>query len=473
MTEEWRIKTYYEPRVLVETQSVLAPLYSDVLLCIDGGQATLLRNLLDYAHRRSTFVSEYGTNTYLAPTNEEWDALQATVSNLEGQLMGTLCDSLGPKLDAILAAAECVCAKSGASAAANVVDPSIFNFTTVNNYYEYSSNEPSTSIPAPTDEERCGLAQAIYGLGYQKVTEAFLPGFRLAFDTLIPALAGIIALWLPGVGIPAAIGVYVVAELVQELLEIGYDIAETNLTNWLWNSKQDLVCGLYAALAAGGDTQAAWMTVYNDLVKDNPELSDGDEVIIKWGLGPATQSVARKAQTENTARYQEVVDPGYCAVCPEEPIIGSDWIAYPYAGDNRVVHYDDPSPSSTPSVCITYDIPSGMRLVGVMFQVRDQYGTVYNWDRNPGGGCGGSTHSLCGPLVDDWPPGWWYWHNAGGPEHDRIEARDTLHAGATLTSGLDLCTGPLLAGYQIRHPHAAGRIGGYYWETHYLVYRYP
>jgi hypothetical protein len=301
-----------------------------------------------------------------------------------------------------------------------------------------------------------------------------MPIWKVGYRLALAAVSLVIVAQTGGVALPVLLGAWTLGELIEKLFDLSYESAESNLYNWVVANKDELICAMYEKLqAASGNMRLDWLEIHGELVAGQPELSDGDELFIKWCYGAPACSGAKKAQEVDSPWYQSVVAPGYCAVCPEPPIIGSDWIAYPYYGDNREIHYDDPSPSSTPRVCCTYEIPDGMRLVGVMFEVHDQYGTVYNWDRNPGSGCGGSTHSLCGPLVDDWPPGWWYWQNSNGPEHDRIEALNTLHPGATLTSGLDLVTGPVLAGYQIGHPHAAGRIGGFYWTTHYLVYRYP
>lgn len=55
---------------------------------LSGAQLTLLRNLTQYLHRVSTFVSEYQQTSYLVPTGDEWDALEAIVADMERILMG-------------------------------------------------------------------------------------------------------------------------------------------------------------------------------------------------------------------------------------------------------------------------------------------------------------------------------------------------------------------------------------------------
>lgn len=88
MTDALRRKRYVESRVLIETGRVLSPQFLDATLYITGAELELLRNMMAYLNRESTFVSEYGDGYYLTPTVAEWDALQAIVAHLEEMLMG-------------------------------------------------------------------------------------------------------------------------------------------------------------------------------------------------------------------------------------------------------------------------------------------------------------------------------------------------------------------------------------------------
>jgi len=109
MSESWRRKSYYDPRVVIRTSFVLDPPFPDALVCLTGPQLAMLRNVTQYLHRRSTFASEYHEGYYLAPTNEEWDQLAAIVSDLEDKLM--TCEDFMQVLQDIKAAAECACEK--------------------------------------------------------------------------------------------------------------------------------------------------------------------------------------------------------------------------------------------------------------------------------------------------------------------------------------------------------------------------
>lgn len=88
MSETERRTRYDNKRVMIETQRVLDSQFDDAVLCITGGQLELLRNLMMYLRRESTFVSEYHASDYFTPTVGEWDNLLAVVANLEEKLMG-------------------------------------------------------------------------------------------------------------------------------------------------------------------------------------------------------------------------------------------------------------------------------------------------------------------------------------------------------------------------------------------------
>lgn len=87
MTDVERHEGYKGTRVLIATERVLTPQFRATLLYVTGGQLEMLRNLMMYLHRVSTFVSEYHDSYYLSPTVAEWDNLQAIVAELENMLM--------------------------------------------------------------------------------------------------------------------------------------------------------------------------------------------------------------------------------------------------------------------------------------------------------------------------------------------------------------------------------------------------
>ena len=110
MSDSWRRKTYYKPRVLISTSRVLTPQFEDGLICLTGAELEMIRNLTQYLHRRSTFAeSESGTG-YLTPDTADWDTIQAIVANLEEKIMG--CEELMTLFEDMLTAMQCVCNKT-------------------------------------------------------------------------------------------------------------------------------------------------------------------------------------------------------------------------------------------------------------------------------------------------------------------------------------------------------------------------
>lgn len=77
-----------EYRVLVNAKTFLNPDFSDACLFFTGGQIELMRNLMQYANRRSTFVSAYWIGYYESPDDADWNLIQQRVADLEETLMG-------------------------------------------------------------------------------------------------------------------------------------------------------------------------------------------------------------------------------------------------------------------------------------------------------------------------------------------------------------------------------------------------
>ncbi|GAG68913.1 unnamed protein product [marine sediment metagenome] len=75
-------------RVLVDAKAFLNTTIDAGVLYFTPGQIELMRNLMQYAGRRSTFVSDYFIGYYLSPTDADWNLIQAEVADLEETLMG-------------------------------------------------------------------------------------------------------------------------------------------------------------------------------------------------------------------------------------------------------------------------------------------------------------------------------------------------------------------------------------------------
>lgn len=75
-------------RVLVQAKAFMDPDLRDAVVFLTGGQLELLRNLMQYANRRTTFVSDYYIGYYLSPDDYNWNFIQQRVADLEEKLMG-------------------------------------------------------------------------------------------------------------------------------------------------------------------------------------------------------------------------------------------------------------------------------------------------------------------------------------------------------------------------------------------------
>lgn len=75
-------------RVLVDAKAFLNTTIAAGVLYFTPGQIELMRNLMQYANRRSTWVSDYYVGYYLSPDDTDWDLIQERVADLEETLMG-------------------------------------------------------------------------------------------------------------------------------------------------------------------------------------------------------------------------------------------------------------------------------------------------------------------------------------------------------------------------------------------------
>jgi len=312
LAEDWRRKGYYRTRVLIPVDEVLESEFGDCLVCLTGGQLNLVRNLLLYAERRSTFVSEYHEGYYLAPTTEEWDALQEVVADLEGNLMD--CEQFTKDLQEILDWVRLLSTLPGGTFSEAELEA--FPYTD-----EVADNELT-----PAEEDACAIAQLWFEWGYQVITEHVLPATRWGFDYLIPAVTAFIA---TAIGGPVAgMGAWAIAEFVQEILEIFYRGAETNLVNWMDTNKEDIVCVLYPWLIDGAYASTAWAAAYAAVIEPAEDISAGDKLMLNLFMGSWAGSNAALAFEEETEWATSNVQEGYCDDCEEAPVEGNDWIAY-------------------------------------------------------------------------------------------------------------------------------------------------
>ncbi|GAG80732.1 unnamed protein product, partial [marine sediment metagenome] len=75
-------------RVLVDAKAFLNTQINAAVLYFTPGQIELMRNMMQYANRRTTWVSDYYIGYYLSPDDTDWNLIQAEVADLEDTLMG-------------------------------------------------------------------------------------------------------------------------------------------------------------------------------------------------------------------------------------------------------------------------------------------------------------------------------------------------------------------------------------------------
>lgn len=343
MSEEWRRKAYYRTRVLIPINECLDSAFGDCLVCLTGGELNLIRNLLLYAERRSTFVDEYHDQYYLAPDNDDWDALQAMVGHLEGSMMD--CEQFTTDLQEILDWVRLQSTLPGGTFSEG--EQAAFP------YDDSIADDELT----PAEEDACDVAQLWFEWGYQVITEQVLPATRWGFDYLVPAVAGFIALAIGGP--PAAMGVYALAEFIQELLEIFYRGSETNLVNWMDTNKEDIVCVLFGWLKVGGDASEIWEHVYDAVIGPAEDISYGDKLMLSLFMGSWAGSNAQLAFTAETEWATSNVEAGYCDECGEVYDLEMEYSFPPCPGP------DGWWPSATKAECYGAGYPAAHRIESV------------------------------------------------------------------------------------------------------------
>ncbi|GAH11876.1 unnamed protein product, partial [marine sediment metagenome] len=113
----------------------------------------------------------------------------------------------------------------------------------------------------------------------------------------------------------AGMGAWTIAEFIQELMEIFYRGAETNLVNWMDTNKQDIVCILNSALLTGGYTSNIWNLVKDNIITPAEDISVGDKLMINLFMGSWAGSNAQLAFDAETEWSTSNVIAGYCDGC--------------------------------------------------------------------------------------------------------------------------------------------------------------
>lgn len=90
MSDPLKRHNYVQNRILITSARILSPEFAPAYLRFSGAQIELMRNLLDYGNRETTFVDSYEGDHYFTPSDEDLDSLFEIVADLEEILMGNI-----------------------------------------------------------------------------------------------------------------------------------------------------------------------------------------------------------------------------------------------------------------------------------------------------------------------------------------------------------------------------------------------
>jgi len=80
--------SYRTDRILLSAARLLDTQFDGFSLHLTGAQVEMLRNVVDYLNRPSSYVETYGDGYYITPDAADFDEIQAIVADLEDKLMG-------------------------------------------------------------------------------------------------------------------------------------------------------------------------------------------------------------------------------------------------------------------------------------------------------------------------------------------------------------------------------------------------
>lgn len=371
MVESWQLKRYYPPRVLISAENVTDEAVAEVLLCLSNTEVSVLLGLLEYAHRRSTWVVEHRDTVYVSPDADLWDLVQAWVATLEGKLMAGMCDQVTELLTEIRDAIELCCGSGGVNVPGSIIPDNWQTVPGITRYFGYGTELPNEILLVTQDDERCALAQLWYQGLWEMMTEAVLPSLRTAWSSLLPAAAFALATWTGGITFPVVLGVWAFASLLSQLLDVAYDVAESNIQNYMMGARHDITCAMYFAFAEGSQLGDVAEAAYQRAFADAPDLSYGDKLILRL-FGWVTLLGVKRAREEATPWAEFYVVPGYCADCEEEPepdIEGDDWWAQAIPdGEGRAI-LTKSGEASWVGGCVPLTVTHSYPLVGVVWDV--------------------------------------------------------------------------------------------------------
>ncbi len=328
MTETWRKKPYYKPRVLIGVQDCLASTYDGVLVCLTAGQVNVLRNLLEYAKRRSTFVSSYEESYYIAPSATEWDGLQAMIADLEDKLMG--CEDIGIALENIADALDCVCHSLRSMQAQG--QPQDDGYSGQRQYDDYTSDVIEDVDPVPGGFGTWDAWRVAKCKGARKMVDDVIAatndiGQKIASGFLITFTVINGLLLLSVLAAPIAVVIQVVALFIS----IGIGYAYIDVSTWLGEHKESLVCLIYNAATANAAYDG--LRAYIDAQWDISPSKEPTKLFFTYeGL-----STIFDGDMRDYTSWEGQYEAGYCSGCSQLELgVAFGWVWPPCQNGSHV-----------------------------------------------------------------------------------------------------------------------------------------
>jgi len=259
----------------------------------------MLRALLEYAERRSTFVTEYADSYYLAPTEAEWEQLQDVVAETQENLVA--CTDIESLLAELL---EC-CRNTQAS-----LWPGGGQLADQRDYDDYQSSVEHEVGDPPAEfadwpawvSYKCKAAQKIVddidSLG-NKLEVWYSAGAAITFAVFQTMVLG------TAVAPPIAL----VLAIVSTLAVAGTAAAMIAFQAWVQEHKSNLVCAIHQS-----DTEQDAYDAVQQYINDNWDLV----LAPQFGEALFSHDVISKCFDGglDVTAYSDL----YCTVCATDPL---------------------------------------------------------------------------------------------------------------------------------------------------------
>lgn len=301
------MQAYYGPRVIMDANYTTTALGDDILMQVTSSDRELLLNLLEYAHRRTSFAVEYYEGGYDIPDDALFDIISANIAELELKLMS---DTLTPLFERMAVALECLCNKESNASITNQT------WTTLtNDLNEMAMTEGIVSLvdegdySQPIDEDRCAIATLVWAQSKEWITEVGLPAMDASIDLLLPLAYAAIAVWmLPlGVALPATTAM----AIVWKIADVWVQGRLNNVLNEILSFKTAIICALYNNMDAGYQDAVTAVS----LVVDDMNLSPGESVMVKLTMTSWALLTAKNAWDAQTAWAIANAEGCDCSMC--------------------------------------------------------------------------------------------------------------------------------------------------------------